>query len=48
MTDLARKQAQGRRADFEDREAKGLNAGYTTEQLLHLQDQLFCSAKSSP
>jgi hypothetical protein len=48
MMDLAQNQAQGRRAAFEDRGAKGLNAGYTMEQFLHLQDQLLCSAKSSP
>jgi hypothetical protein len=36
MTDLARKQAQKRKAAFEDRGAKGLNASYTMEQFLHL------------
>lgn len=47
MKDLMQKQAQKRRDAFEDRGAKGLNTGYTTEQFLHLQDQLLLSAQSS-
>ena len=47
MKDLARTQAQKRRDAFEDRGAKGVNTGYTTEQFLHLQDQLLSNAQSS-
>jgi hypothetical protein len=47
IKDLARTQARKRRDAFEDRGAKGANSGYTTEQFLHLQDQLLSSAQSS-
>jgi hypothetical protein len=47
IKDLARTQAQKRREAFEDRGAKGANSGYTTEQFLHLQDQLLSSMQSS-
>jgi hypothetical protein len=48
LKDLSRKQAQRRREAFEDRGAKGLNSGYTSEQFLHMQDQLLSGANKSP
>jgi hypothetical protein len=47
MKDLARTQARKRQDAFENHRAKGANSGYTTEQFLHLQDQLLSSTLSS-